>query len=69
MAIFVSSPHQTVQELLQEETRQKLNLSTKLRQMEDEKNGLQDQLEEELEAKQNLERHISTLNVQVPDYC
>lgn len=54
-----------VQELLQEETRQKLNLSTKLRQVEDEKNSLQEQLEEETEAKQNLERHISTLNVQV----
>lgn len=55
----------TLQELLQEETRQKLNLSTKLRQMEDEKNGLQEQLEEEVEAKQNLERQLSTLNVQV----
>lgn len=54
-----------IQELLQEETRQKLNLSTKLRQMEDEKNGLQEQLEEEVEAKQNLERQVSTLNVQV----
>lgn len=55
----------TAQELLQEETRQKLNLSAKLRQTEDEKNGLQDQLEEEVEAKQNLERHISMLNTQV----
>lgn len=54
-----------IQELLQEETRQKLNLSTKLRQMEDEKNGLQEQLEEEVEAKQNLERQVLTLNVQV----
>ena len=40
-------------------------MSTKLRQVEDEKNSLQEQLEEETEAKQNLERHISTLNVQV----
>lgn len=54
-----------LQELLQEETRQKLNVSTKLRQLEDERNSLQEQLDEETEAKQNLERHISTLNVQV----
>lgn len=57
------------QELLQEETRQKLNVSTKLRQLEDERNSLQEQLDEEMEAKQNLERHISTLNVQVPAEC
>lgn len=54
-----------LQELLQEETRQKLNVSTKLRQLEDEKNSLQEQLDEETEAKQNLERHISTLTIQV----
>lgn len=54
-----------LQELLQEETRQKLNVSTKLRQLEDERNSLQEQLDEEVEAKQNLERHISTLNIQV----
>lgn len=41
-------------------------MSTKLRQLEDERNSLQDQLDEEMEAKQNLERHISTLNIQVP---
>lgn len=41
-------------------------MSTKLRQLEDERNSLQDQLDEEIEAKQNLERHISTLNIQVP---
>lgn len=54
-----------LQELLQEETRQKLNVSTKLRQLEDDKNSLQEQLDEEVEAKQNLERHISTLTIQV----
>lgn len=54
-----------LQELLQEETRQKLNVSTKLRQLEDEKNSLQEQLDEETEAKQNVERHISTLTIQV----
>ncbi|NXX62803.1 MYH11 protein, partial [Scopus umbretta] len=51
----------------QEETRQKLNVSTKLRQLEDEKNSLQEQLDEEVEAKQNLERHISTLTIQLSD--
>lgn len=40
-------------------------MSTKLRQLEDERNSLQEQLDEEMEAKQNLERHVSTLNVQV----
>lgn len=53
------------QELLAEETRQKLQFSTKLRQAEDDKNNLQEQLEEEMEAKRNIERHVSTLNIQV----
>lgn len=53
------------QELLAEETRQKLQLSTKLRQAEDDRNSLTEQLEEEMEAKRNMERHVSTLNVQV----
>lgn len=53
------------QELLAEETRQKLQFSTKLRQMEDDRNSLQEQLEEEVEAKRNVERHVSTLNIQV----
>ncbi len=53
------------QELLAEETRQKLQFSTKLRQIEDERNALQEQLEEEVEAKRNMERHVSTLNIQV----
>lgn len=44
-------------------------MSTKLRQLEDERNSLQEQLDEEMEAKQNLERHISTLNVQVLAEC
>ncbi|KAM6113871.1 LOW QUALITY PROTEIN: myosin-11 [Pterocles gutturalis] len=57
---------QDTQELLQEET-PKLNVSTKLRQLEDEKNSLQEQLDEEVEAKQNLERHISTLTIQLSD--
>lgn len=53
------------QELLAEETRQKLNLSTRLRQMEDERNGLLEQIDEETEARRNVERHVSSLNTQV----
>lgn len=54
-----------LQELLQEETRLKLSLSTKLKQMEDEKNAFKEQLEEEEEAKRNLEKQISILQQQV----
>ena len=57
-------PLSAEQELLQEENRQKLSLSTKLKQVEDEKNSLKEQLEEE-EAKRNLEKQISTLHAQV----
>uniref|UniRef100_A0A8C9P0K0 Myosin heavy chain 11 n=1 Tax=Spermophilus dauricus TaxID=99837 RepID=A0A8C9P0K0_SPEDA len=63
----LGSQLQDTQELLQEETRQKLSVSTKLRQLEGERDSLQDQLDEEMEAKQNLERHISTLNIQLSD--
>lgn len=42
-----------------------MQFSTKLRQAEDDKNSLQEQLEEEVEAKRNVERHVSTLNIQV----
>lgn len=55
----------SLQELLQEETRQKLSLSTRMRQMEDEQNSLQEMLEEEEEKAKNLEKQISTLNTQV----
>lgn len=53
------------QELLSEETRQKLNLSGRLRQMEDDRNSLMEQLEEETEAKRAVERQVSSLNIQV----
>uniref|UniRef100_A0A8U7MVJ6 Myosin-9 n=1 Tax=Corvus moneduloides TaxID=1196302 RepID=A0A8U7MVJ6_CORMO len=53
-----------LQELLQEETRLKLSLSTKLKQMEDEKNAFKEQLEEEEEAKRNLEKQISILHLE-----
>lgn len=58
----------SLQELLAEETRQKLQISTKLRQAEDDMNSLQEQLEEEIEAKRNVERHVSTLNIQVRNF-
>uniref|UniRef100_A0AAR2JTM3 Myosin, heavy chain 11a, smooth muscle n=1 Tax=Pygocentrus nattereri TaxID=42514 RepID=A0AAR2JTM3_PYGNA len=64
----LTSQVQDTQELLAEETRQKLQFSTKLRQMEDERNSLQEQLEEETEAKRNVERHVSTLNIQLSDF-
>ncbi|EGW06670.1 Myosin-9 [Cricetulus griseus] len=58
---------QTKRELLQEENRQKLSLSTKLKQMEDEKNSFREQLEEEEESRRNLEKQIATLHAQVTD--
>ncbi|KAK2121262.1 hypothetical protein P7K49_002648 [Saguinus oedipus] len=54
-------------ELLQEKDPQKLGLSTKLKQVEDEKNSFQKQLEKEKEAKQNLEKQITTLHTQMAD--
>lgn len=53
------------QELLQEETRQKLSLNTRLRQLEDEQNNLKEQLEEEEEAKRNVERQLQSVQTQV----
>lgn len=53
------------QELLQEETRQKLNLSSHIRQLEVEKTTLVEQQEEEEEARQNLEKQLQTLQAQV----
>lgn len=54
-----------LQELLSEETRQKLNVSGRLRQMEEDRNSLIEQLEEETEAKRVAERQVSNLNMQV----
>nr|XP_054096548.1 myosin-11 isoform X20 [Callithrix jacchus] len=56
------SPH----ELLQEENRQNLGLSTNLKQVEDEKNSFWEQLEKK-EATHNLEKQIATLHAQVAD--
>lgn len=57
-----------LQEQLSEETRQKLNVSGRLRQMEDDRNNLMEQLEEETEAKRAVERQISSLNMQVSNF-
>lgn len=46
--------------LLEEETKQKLALSSRLRQLESEKETLHEQLEEEEEAKRNLEKQASS---------
>lgn len=51
--------------MLEEETRQKLSLSTRLRQMEEEQNGLREMLEEEEESKKNVEKQVSALQAQV----
>ncbi|KAL7977506.1 hypothetical protein Chor_009455 [Crotalus horridus] len=61
----VESHLQDTQELLQEETRQKLNLSSRVRQLEEEKGALLEQLEEEEAAKANFSRQIQTLQQQV----
>lgn len=53
------------QELLQEETRQKLSINTRLRQLEDEQNNLKEQLEEEEEAKKNVEKQLQAAQAQV----
>ena len=61
----LSSQLQDAQEMLQEETRQKLALQTKARGAEDRCEVLQDQLEEEEDSKKALEGKINTLNIQV----
>uniref|UniRef100_A0A8C3PV16 Myosin heavy chain 10 n=1 Tax=Chrysolophus pictus TaxID=9089 RepID=A0A8C3PV16_CHRPC len=43
---------------MEDETRQKLNLSSRIRQLEEEKNNLQEQQEEEEEARKNLEKQM-----------
>uniref|UniRef100_A0A0K8WAW5 Myosin heavy chain, non-muscle n=1 Tax=Bactrocera latifrons TaxID=174628 RepID=A0A0K8WAW5_BACLA len=55
------------QQLLEEETRQKLSLSSKLRQLESEKEALQEQLEEDEESKRNYERKLVELTAQMQD--
>ncbi|KAH8257644.1 hypothetical protein KR038_004247, partial [Drosophila bunnanda] len=55
------------QQLLEEETRQKLGLSSKLRQIESEKEALQEQLEEDEEAKRNFERKLAEVTAQMQE--
>ncbi|XP_031631624.1 myosin heavy chain, non-muscle isoform X2 [Contarinia nasturtii] len=55
------------QQLLEEETRQKLALSTKLRQFESEKESLQEQIEEDEEMKKNYERKLAEVNQQMQE--
>merc|ERR550534_2696158 len=54
-----------VQALLEEETRQKLALSSRLRQADSERESLVNQLEDEEESKRQLEKQITILSVQV----
>uniref|UniRef100_A0A4W5RPQ7 Myosin-9 n=1 Tax=Hucho hucho TaxID=62062 RepID=A0A4W5RPQ7_9TELE len=63
----VESQLQDVQALLQEETRQKLSLSTRLRQMEAEQNNLRETLEEEEQGKKNTEKQLYTLQAQLTE--
>lgn len=52
---------------LEEETRQKLALSSRLRQLESEKEALQEQVEEEEEAKKNLDKQIVAMTQNLAD--
>lgn len=54
-----------MQELRQEETRQKLNLSGQIRQLEAEKSSLLEQQEEDEESRCNLEKQLQTVQSQV----
>lgn len=53
------------QGLLQEETRQKLALSSRLRHFEDEQNRLKELLEEEEEGKKSVEKQLQSSQAQV----
>jgi myosin protein heavy chain len=55
------------QQLLEEETRQKLALSSKLRQIESEKEALQEQLEEDEEQRKNFEKKMTELTLQMQE--
>uniref|UniRef100_A0A8C7JAH9 Myosin-9 n=1 Tax=Oncorhynchus kisutch TaxID=8019 RepID=A0A8C7JAH9_ONCKI len=63
----VESQLQDVQALLQEETRQKLSFTTRLRQMEDDQNSLRETLEEEEQGKKNTEKQLYTLQAQLTE--
>lgn len=57
-----------MQELRQEETRQKLNLSGQIRQLEAEKSNLLEQQEEDEESRRNLEKQLQTVQAQVQSF-
>lgn len=56
-----------VQEVQQEETKQKLALSLRLRQLESEKENLNDQIDEAKEIHQNLEKQLASAQQQLAD--
>lgn len=56
------------QQLMEEETRQKLALSSKLRQLESEKEALQEQFEEDEELKKNYEKKLAELTIALQEY-
>ncbi|XP_050425720.1 myosin heavy chain, non-muscle-like isoform X2 [Adelges cooleyi] len=58
---------QETQALLEEETKLKLSLNSKLKQIESEKESLHEQLEEEEESKKNMEKQIAALNLQITE--
>lgn len=55
----------SLQELLQDETRQKMALASRVRALEEERNGLMERLEEEEEKAKELTRQIQTHTQQV----
>lgn len=55
------------QQLLEEETRQKLALSSKLRQLETEREALQEQLDEDEERKKSYEKKMAELTYQMQE--
>uniref|UniRef100_A0A672TE34 Myosin-9-like n=1 Tax=Sinocyclocheilus grahami TaxID=75366 RepID=A0A672TE34_SINGR len=63
----VESQLKDTQALLEEETRQKLALSTRVRQLEDEQNNMKEMLEEEEEGKKNFEKQLHTAQAQLAD--
>lgn len=65
--VTIESQFIEAQTALEEETKQKLALSSKLRQLEADKEALRDQLEEEEEAKRNFEKQMSSLTQQLID--
>ncbi len=62
---WVDTPVFFSQESLQDETRQKMALASRVRALEEEKNGLMERLEEEEERAKELTRQIQTHTQQV----